>query len=99
VLLRIVVEAVVNARKHSNARALTVTVESDEAGVRVEVVDDGRGFSPGATGPLEAGHFGLATMKERAELAGGWLRVHSEPGACTKVETWLPNHAAADSAT
>jgi signal transduction histidine kinase len=29
-------------------------------------------------------------MRERAELAGGWLRVTSELGAGTVVECWLP---------
>ncbi|MDX6398537.1 MAG: hypothetical protein QOJ43_1945, partial [Gaiellaceae bacterium] len=96
VLFRIVVEAVVNARKHSEASALTVIVESDDAGIGVEVADDGRGFEHGAAGPVDAGHFGLATMKERAELAGGWLTVHSRPGAGTRIEVWLPDGVAGD---
>jgi PAS domain S-box-containing protein len=94
VLFRIVVEAVVNARRHSKARALTVTVGSHDGGVRVEVADDGLGFTPEPDGQIAAGHYGLATMKERAELAGGWLKVHSEPGAGTKIETWVPHPAA-----
>jgi signal transduction histidine kinase len=28
-------------------------------------------------------------MRERAELADGWLRIESQPGA-TKVTFWLP---------
>lgn len=91
VLFRIVVEAVVNARKHSSASALTVTVENRDDGVSVQVADDGRGFTPDATTLVGAGHYGLASMKERAELAGGWLRVHSKPGAGTRVETWVPH--------
>jgi PAS domain S-box-containing protein len=91
VLFRIVVEAVANARKHSEARRLTVRVESDVGGVRVEVADDGRGFDEVAEGMREAGHYGLATMKERAELAGGWLKVHSTPGVGTTIESWVPH--------
>lgn len=93
-LFRIVVEAVVNARKHSDANALTVTVESHDSGVRVEVVDDGRGFNPAESGPVDAGHYGLAAMTDRAEMAGGWLRIHSQPGAGTRIEAWIPDRGA-----
>jgi hypothetical protein len=34
-------------------------------------------------------------MVERAELAGGWVRVLSTPGAGTTVESWLPADIAA----
>jgi PAS domain S-box-containing protein len=91
VLFRIVVEAVVNARKHSQARRLTVRLESDEDGVRVQVADDGQGFKEAEDAVGEAGHYGLATMRERAQLAGGWLRVHADRGR----EAWIP-HLAAD---
>jgi signal transduction histidine kinase len=29
-------------------------------------------------------------MQERAELAGGWVRVTSSPGHGTTVECWIP---------
>jgi signal transduction histidine kinase len=29
-------------------------------------------------------------MIERAEMAGGWCRVSSKPGAGTTVEVWVP---------
>jgi signal transduction histidine kinase len=34
-------------------------------------------------------------MVERAELAGGWVRVLSTPGQGTIVECWLPTDVAA----
>ena len=30
-------------------------------------------------------------MKERAQLAGGWCRIASEPGAGARIEFWIPN--------
>jgi signal transduction histidine kinase len=94
VLFRIVVEAVFNARKHSGARELTVTVEGENGGVRVEVRDDGQGFALGTNGRVSLEHYGLASMKERAEMVGGWFRVHSQPGAGTKVQAWVPDPGA-----
>jgi signal transduction histidine kinase len=93
VLFRIVVEAIVNARKHARAEMLSVTLERDGRGVRVEVSDDGDGFTPDEGSPGESGHWGLATMKERAESCGGWLRVESQPGEGTTVTTWIPDPA------
>jgi PAS domain S-box-containing protein len=85
---RIAQEAVTNARKHAAARNLEVTLESRGGGIYVRVMDDGRGF-PGES--LEApGHLGMLTMRERAELSGGWLRISSQQGRGTTVEFWLP---------
>jgi len=38
----------------------------------------------------EAGHYGLLGMRERAELAGGWLGIESEPGHGARIEIHLP---------
>ena len=87
-IYRIAQEAIGNVRKHAGAQRIEVDVASVDRGVRLRVVDDGRGFDP-ARKP-EAGHLGLSTIAERAELAGGWLRVHSDPGRGTIVECWIP---------
>jgi len=36
------------------------------------------------------GHIGLVALKERAQLAGGWCRIESDPGAGTRIEFWVP---------
>lgn len=94
-LFRIAQEALVNVRKHAAASRVTVTLANEGAGVRVEVRDDGRGFraadgGDGATGM--AGHLGLPSMRERAEIAGGWCRIESRPGSGTAVTAWVPLH-------
>ena len=64
-----------NVRKHANATHVDVRLTSMDGGLLLRIVDDGDGFDPSETAP--PGHLGLATVTERAELAGGWCRVHS----------------------
>ena len=52
------------------------------------VRDNGRGFDIGAVSESEG--IGLAGMKERANLVGGRLRVHSSPGEGTEVRLEIP---------
>jgi len=89
-LFRIAQEAITNARKHAGASLLRVSVATHEGGVLVRVSDDGRGFDAIDVGDPAPGHIGMPAMIERAELAGGWCRVHSAPGEGTTIEAWLP---------
>jgi len=93
-LYRIAQEAMVNVRKHAGAASLRIEVAEAAEGIIVRVVDDGVGFTPDLHAAPEPGHLGLSTMVERSELAGGWTRVVSAPGAGTTVECWLPVDAA-----
>jgi|SRR3990170_2683537 len=88
---RIALEALTNVGKHAGASGVDVLVESREGGVFIRVRDDGAGFSPAESGDGLPGHLGLLTMRERAELSGGWLRLDTAPGAGTTVEFWIPN--------
>jgi signal transduction histidine kinase len=55
------------------------------------VEDDGEGFDPEAAGGAStSGGVGLRSMRERAGMIGGSLRVDSAPGAGTKVELRVP---------
>jgi signal transduction histidine kinase len=87
---RIVQEALANTRKHSNASRVDVVLESQEHGLFTSVTDDGMGFDVETTLAVDRpGHLGLKAMRERAELAEGWLRIESRPGATT-VTFWIP---------
>jgi signal transduction histidine kinase len=88
VLFRIAQEALANVRRHAAASEVTVTLADDGEGVRLTVRDDGRGFDPERA--AVPGHLGLATMQERATIAGGWCRVESAPGAGATVTAWVP---------
>lgn len=87
-LLRIVQEALTNVRKHARATRTLVRLERTPHAVHVQVKDDGRGFDPDAE--EGAGHFGLASMRERSELIGATLDVSSTPGRGTTVRVSLP---------
>jgi len=36
------------------------------------------------------GHLGMAAMRERARMAGGWVEVDSAMNRGTTVEFWIP---------
>ncbi len=90
---RIAQEALANVRKHADAHRVHVLAEHYDGGVRVRIQDDGCGFDRSA-GTTVPGHLGLVAMRERAELAGGWWKLRSAPGAGTTVEFWLPREVA-----
>ena len=88
---RVVQEALSNAGKHSKADQIDVIVEAVAGQLRVEVSDDGAGFDATRTREfLEMGRVGLASMRERVELANGTFMVHSTPGKGTTVRATLP---------
>jgi PAS domain S-box-containing protein len=95
IVYRIAQEAVTNVRKHANARHLSVTLDTDNAGVLLRVLDDGDGL-PAEVDESQPGHLGLAAIRERAELAGGWTRlsVPAEGGAL--LEAWVPDETLED---
>jgi signal transduction histidine kinase len=88
-IYRNVSEAISNVEKHANATRLSVKAVASDGGIEVEVADDGTGFVVAESLYLP-GHLGLVAMRERAQLAGGWCRIESEPGAGTRVTFWVP---------
>ena len=65
-----------NAAKHARAREVAVRVTLEDAGVHLEVTDDGTGFAADRLGDaLGQGHIGVASSRERAEAIGGSFRV------------------------
>ena len=91
-LFRITQEAVSNAGRHASARKVTISLIPRHGTVELTVADDGEGF--GGVDPLgatEAGHIGLAGMRERADLMGGTLQIEStEAGTTVKVTAPRP---------
>jgi signal transduction histidine kinase len=81
-------EALRNAVRHSKASLIRVSVLHEDDDIRLIVEDDGIGFSP-ATVDSDS-HFGLALMRERAELVGGLLRIDTAVGVGTRVVARLP---------
>jgi signal transduction histidine kinase len=90
ILYRIAQEAFANARKHAEASRIRVTLQPRDEGTLMQIVDDGVGFVPQDAVVAAPGHLGLAAIRERAEMAGGWSNLWSLPGEGTTVEVWLP---------
>lgn len=91
IAFRVVQEALFNTRKHASAASVEVVLDSREEGVLVRVTDDGVGFDVASMWEEpERGHLGIASMRQRASLAGGWLTIQSMPGR-TSVELWIPD--------
>ncbi|GIW95108.1 MAG: hypothetical protein KatS3mg110_3149 [Pirellulaceae bacterium] len=84
---RIVQEAIQNVLKHSGTDEAFVRVTQEQDTLRIEIEDHGRGFQPGKVGKE---HFGLVSMRQRAQLLGGTLRVLSRPGAGTRIVALIP---------
>jgi signal transduction histidine kinase len=82
--LRIALEAVTNAARHSGGTSCTVTIDASEDLV-MEIVDDGIGHSPSA-----AHGVGRISMRERAEEVGGTITYDSVKGRGTIVRAVLP---------
>lgn len=87
-LYRIAQEAISNVVKHASARHIAVAVGEHDGGCLLRIADDGAG--PGGALAARPGHLGLPTMRERSELAGGWLRVEAGESAGTVVTAWVP---------
>jgi signal transduction histidine kinase len=91
IIYRIAQEALANVRKHANAAHVAVSLAQLDGGIVVKVKDNGRGFRVAEATRPKPGHLGLAAMQERAQMAGGWLRVESAQGRGTEIQYWIPN--------
>jgi signal transduction histidine kinase len=82
-LWRILLEALSNVERHSQATTVDVKWAADGHRGRLEVRDDGSGFD--LMGVESEGASGLVAMRERANAIGARLVIDSEPGRGTIV--------------
>lgn len=93
VLFYIAAEAIANARKHAQAKTITVRLSKPERDViLLEIEDDGQGFTAQEQQAKRAsdGAVGLETLHERVELINGVMRIDSQQGRGTHVRVWAP---------
>ena len=88
-LLLIGQEAVNNAVQHGRATRVGMEIAYDDNHTRLRVSDDGCGFDPASLAEAN-GHYGLISMRERAEQVKGRVRIDSAPGRGTLVEAVVP---------
>ena len=98
-MFQIVRELLFNVAQHAQVEAADVEMSAPEGRLRIEVVDEGRGFHLDV---LEAhvgsrGGLGLLRARERLRARGGELTIESAPGAGTRVVCEAPLRAAASS--
>lgn len=95
-IYRVVQEALTNVSRHAKATRATISVVEREGLVRASVTDNGQGLPPEdpsrARTPGEElkGGFGLAGMRERAELVGGELELAPASGGGATVRLTVP---------
>jgi signal transduction histidine kinase len=91
VLYRVVQEALTNVAKHARASRAWVSLRVVGDRVSLQVGDDGAGFATTRVADhIGQDHFGLASMRQQVEMAGGAWQVRSRPGQGTTVTATLP---------
>jgi signal transduction histidine kinase len=83
---RIILEALTNSLRHSQASAVTVSARAEDGWLRIQVADDGVGFKELSSSRGR----GLDNLRRRAAGLGGTLDIDSSRGAGASVILRLP---------
>ena len=86
-LYRLAQEMVLNSVKHARAKALHVSLEPADGGLKLCVRDDGGGIAD-VTEALRS--HGFSSMIQRAKSVGGTFDIDSAPGKGTRIEVFVP---------
>lgn len=89
-VFRIVQEALNNVSQHAKAQHAIVKLEFETAALTIVIKDDGCGFDVSETLHREGDHFGLLSMRERAELLQGTWQICSLHGHGTRITVRVP---------
>jgi signal transduction histidine kinase len=81
-------EGVMNALKHAQPRDVWIAVREEDDDIVLSLKDNGVGFDTSAPGP--EGHFGMAMMRERAQVGCGRFEVESAPGQGATIIVRFP---------
>ena len=76
-------EALENIVRHAEARRITVRLAREDNWLTLSISDDGQGFNVAQVDMQK--HFGLKGLRERVEILGGNLEIHSQPGQGTTI--------------
>jgi signal transduction histidine kinase len=87
-LYSITLEALNNVLKHAQADTVTITFQSDEGAVDLEVRDDGQGFDTDAA--YNGGGMGLVSIAERAAKIDAALTIDSSLDQGTSIRVIVP---------
>lgn len=85
VIFRIVQEAFNNVAKHAHATQVRIYLKANANQVTLSVKDNGRGFSSNQENGATTNGYGLYSIRERARLSGGLVRIDSMAGSGTRI--------------
>jgi len=87
IIYRVLQESLTNIAKHSNARNVSISLDTRNGRLNLSVEDDGNGFDIARIDvhPTMQNGFGLISMRERVELSGGEFEVYSDVGEGTRI--------------
>lgn len=91
VVYRIIQESLNNAIKHADAAKILVNIDIQRDVIEGSIVDDGCGFDMAAAEKEKNDSFGLLSMKERAHIIRGKVKIESKKGVGTKIFFTVPN--------
>ncbi len=89
ILFRITQEILNNIIKHSQAKEINIKLGYLDTGIRLQIIDNGTGFSIGDLPEAQKG-MGLKNIQKRAEIVGGEVFIQSTPGEGTFIDIFIP---------
>lgn len=78
-------ESLTNIVRHARAKRVEIRLQYSPQSLRMQIVDDGRGFDPDDPAHRDGTHAGLDGMRKRLASLGGTVDVRSEVGRGTKI--------------
>jgi len=93
VVYRIIQEGLTNVVKHADASHVEIIITGSSHDIRVQLSDDGRGFTPGAAPDARNPGLGLLGLAERVRLVGGEFSSTSSPAHGTVLRAVIPFQA------
>ncbi|MEM8722214.1 MAG: ATP-binding protein [Cyanobacteria bacterium P01_G01_bin.39] len=85
-LYLIIKEGLVNIQKHSQADTINLWGQYTSQEIVMGLTDNGIGFEP----LIPSSGFGLRGMRERVQLLGGQMKIHSTLGKGTLIKITIP---------
>ena len=90
---RVLDKALANVAKHARAQRVELNLHFAEAGVSLDIRDDGRGFELARIQLDPNRGIGLRNMRERLASIGGRFEVHAAPGEGTLLQATVSGEA------
>jgi signal transduction histidine kinase len=88
-VFRVFQEALTNVARHANATRVNVSLRTGEAGLTLELRDNGKGIAPAAVHDPKS--LGLLGMRERVLPFAGSIEIIASPGKGTRVVVSVPD--------